>query len=200
MRSDIISYINTKVDSLDVFGSVNGICEIRVTDKSSYPAEWVGGEFKSVNDYDFKKGIIYHRQVGNTTISESGFPKKEIKVISYPLRMVGAILRKGYNDDMVITGVVSKILENTTDTLSTTLEAINSVVNVTSWTSDKAVVQSAELLNTKKIADEYSYFYIDYTVTITIDVGCIDFCESDYVLFLDGFNVTFLNGDKLTFK
>lgn len=192
MLDKIIPHINTNINTLGVIANLFELCEIVEKGDLTFPAEYQsGGEFRHVTDADMKKGIGYHRQIGEMLVEPSDLLDAQTNrfwKITYSLRFVGIIPKKiidednKYIDDRLSKLTVFQITQPDIATLVTELKANRIFITTGSIETRKAVVEENEFTlfgdtvkkKEKGIRHEYSMFSIDYSVVIHQSRKCFD--------------------------
>lgn len=177
----IVPYINTRIESLNLFKDRFELCERIKDGEVVFPACYIGkGEYKQVSDFDKQDGTIYHRQTGEVSSQESD----EESTVScqpfiertYPMRTVGIIKKTSYSayEDSLIAEYVSNAIEFINNkSLRQALKADVIGVEVKSISTDREKIFKEEYEGVDKtIPYEYIYFAIDYNIKITGNVSC----------------------------
>ena len=185
MLEIIIPYINTRIESLDMFQNLFGLCEIITKDGKSFPAEYCNGEYKQVSDFDLEKGVIYHRLIDQidtqeaeeeTTVSCDPFYIK-----TFPLRTVACINKKflkaigdnAYLETKIAQNIANTIVGTNNKNLRIDLMADSISIETNSIITNKEDLFSEEYKGIDNfIRYEYLYIAIDYSVIVTGNVSC----------------------------
>lgn len=187
MIDDIIVHINNKIKDLRIVSKLFGLCEL-VGEELKSPAEYCNGEFRSVADFDFYNGVVYHRIIGDTSVSEdededvSGcFSMKTFRV---PMRTCIIIKRKGnYADLSVGQTVLSAISFTNNKDLRIALGADTVVVESRTIILDKERLLEEEFEGQDiSLGYEDLFVGIEYDIVITGAASCIEKygCKRDY--------------------
>lgn len=167
MIQNVIPYINDQIDLLNHFAELKELCEI-IKDKKedvdiTFPAEYcTTGEYKQI-DFDFKKGVLYHRLTGDITETETGEKLSgcdQQLERTYPLKLVFVVAKSLLNTDdkyidlKVLENIKVNITKANVKSLAQTLRLDIVEIKPTSWTNNREDI----------IAEEYSGidFQIDY--------------------------------------
>jgi hypothetical protein len=201
MIETIIEYINNRIETLDSFKEIRGLCEIIQKEvdgkQSSFPAEYCrNGEYTRVEDYDLEKGIIYHRLTGKPTEErvESTVGCETNIRRTYPLRVVGmvskAILKKkndnSYIDDKLASNVSNTISKASVKNLAVALQAEDVEISAGSYTTNRYELWEEEHKNIEDtIAFEYCYFAVDYSVIVEGSRDCFHIFDCDTQITLE---------------
>src|SRR3990167_8488119 len=194
MIETLIALINTYIEELDLFNQRLGLCEI-IEEKGSeadisFPAIYCGkDEYKRIEDYDLKKGIVYHRKTGKVTIDpqdDSSVTGCENNIkITVPMRAV-AIIKKSstdeddnnYIDDKIASNLIVKITRVIPKATQLLLKAHTSYVEVTSYNTNRYEVWDEEHKNIEMEMDfKYVYMAIDYNIIIEGSTDCLEICN-----------------------
>lgn len=179
MIEDVIKYINIKIKELQIVSKTFGICELIGEDLKS-PAEYCNKEFRSVADFDFFKGLIYHRIIGEVLASDiegdevtGCFAMKAFRVT---MRSCIIIKRKGNYDDLLVgQTVLSAISFTNNKELRIALGADSVVVESKAIILDKERLLSEEFDGQDiKVDYEDLFVGIEYDIIITGAASCIE--------------------------
>jgi hypothetical protein len=201
MIQTIITYINNRIDTLDMFNSLLGLCEIieKRDDQTniSFPAQYCdSGEYKRVEDYDFVKGVVYHRlngQVNEDTVESTVGCETNIRR-RYPLRTVAVIRKdslKNKNDNNAIDDKIASNLSNvignsSVKSLQTALSAEDVNIDTGNYNTNRYDIWNQEHRNILMSIDfDYVYLAIEYTVTVEGSRSCFDIYSCDTEVTLD---------------
>lgn len=187
MIEDVIKYINTRIQELQIVSKTFGLCEL-VGEDSKSPAEYCNKEFKSVADFDFFKGVVYHRIAGEVPVTDvededvvGCFAMKSIRV---PMRTCIIIKRKGnYADLSVGQTVLSAISFTNNKDLRIALGADTVVVEPRTIILDKERLLEEEFEGQDiSLGYEDLFVGIEYDIVITGAASCIEKygCKRDY--------------------
>lgn len=184
MITQVIDHINTQLETLKFIKERRSFCEQIKDGDKSFPAEWCDREYRHVSDYDFKKGLSYHRMIGAVSSEESDDNISGCNLMSertYPMRLVVVVDKKqaGVNtaggDITLAESVINTIDFNTNKVLMSTLKAENVSVISASYLTDRYQVHDLEYEEIKmRFAFEYSVIAIDYNIVIKGDNACFD--------------------------
>lgn len=187
MIEDVIKYINTRIKELQIVSKTFGLCEL-IGEELKSPAEYCNKEFKSVADFDFFKGLVYHRIVGEVSVTDveeeevtGCFAMKSFRV---PIRSCIIIKRKGnYSDLMAGQTVLSAISFTNNKDLRIALGADTVAVESKTILLDKERLLSEEFDNQDiKLDYEDLFVGVEYDIIITGAASCIEKygCKRDY--------------------
>lgn len=181
---EIINYINDNLD-LAFIKEKRGLAERITQGEKVFPAEYCGkGEYKSVNDFDFTKGLIYHRLTGPITteqVEENIVGCEELQIRTYPLRLVGVILKslagqdKQYGDIKITETVINKLDKINVKELMKSLGAVSVNIPTISFQTNRDDIHAEEYEEIKmSIGFEFAYIAIDYNVAVTGELKCFE--------------------------
>lgn len=179
MIDDIIVHINNKIKELRIVSKLFGLCEL-VGEELKSPAEYCNGEFRSVADFDFFNGVVYHRIIGDTSVSEdededvSGcFSMKTFRV---PMRTCAIIKRKGQRTDLLVgQTILGAISFKNNKNLRIALGADTVAIE-----PNNIIIDKERLLNEEFEGQDISIDYedlfvaVEYDIIITGAAHCID--------------------------
>lgn len=189
MIETLIDHINDEIEELNLFSDRKGLCEI-IEEKQdevtiSFPAVYCGkDEYKRIEDYDLKKGVVYHRKRGSVTVD----PKDDESVtgcennvrITVPMRTV-AILKKNatdeddnnYIDDKIASNLIIKITSVIPKATQVLLKAHTSFIEITSYNTNRYEIWNEEHKNLDMGIDfNYAYVAIDYNMIVEGSTDC----------------------------
>lgn len=185
MIDELITHVNNQIATLDLFNSRKGLCEIIQKDDTSFPAQYCGNdEYKNVDDFDFEKGLTYHRKtsgVTTETIPETVGCESNIRV-TYPMRVV-AIVRKdslSENDDAYINDKIASNLFNVingegTKALKLSIKAEEVFFQVRGYETDRYKIWDEEHKNIPMTLDfSYAYIAVDYSIIVEGSTSCLE--------------------------
>jgi hypothetical protein len=187
MIEDIIKYINTKIQNLKIVSKTFGLCEL-IGDENKSPAEYCKGEFRSVADFDFFKGLVYHRIIGDVNVVDveenewtGCFAMKEMRI---PMRTCVILKRvDNYTDLLVGQTVLNAISFTNSKELRLLLGADTVAVE-----SRSIILNKDRLINEEfdgfdiKIDYEDIFVGVEYDIIITGAATCLEAhgCKRDY--------------------
>lgn len=187
MLEAIILYINNRISGLDTFARLFSLCElIKDADESVFPAEYCSkDEYKNVTDFDFFKGVAYHRLRGEVTRSEieganSGCDLQITQ--TYPMRTVALVGKDILNTDnnfidlKIAENIINILTIKNNNILAKELKADVVTIKINSYTIDKEVILSNEFQNIKPKVDFNNVMVsIDYDVIVEGSHKCFEF-------------------------
>lgn len=188
MLEIIIPHINDKIEALEVFEKLFGLCEIIEKDGKNFPAEYCKGEYKQVSDFDLYKGLVYHRLTGNPSKEEA---EEEASVscdpfyrTTFPIRTVACIkksLIKSIGNDAYLE---NKIAHNLSNVLAETnnkalrqalrADSISIEIDSTILNRDELFGEEYDGFDNNFIRYEFLYIAINYNVIVTGNVSCFE--------------------------
>lgn len=180
MIEPIINHINARIESLNQFARIYNLCELVESKGKTYPAEYLGGgEFKDVNDFDFKKGVVYHRKTSDVSQEESeefNMPRTFYDRI-YSLRTVAVAPREivedsKYAGDKLADNIANVISDKHTASLANSLNALRANIQIDNISTDRKAILQSEYEGSKEVRYEFVYIAIDYQVLITASKEC----------------------------
>lgn len=184
----IISDINNRLEPLGLFSKKAGICEIITKQEKSFPAEYCLNEYKQISDFDYKKGVLYHRLTG-VSISESLDQSGACdiyKTKEYFMRLVVTCKKDVYkkaNNDAYIDLKIAENIENAitftnNKALRTSLGVDSVSVSVNKIDIDRYNIFKQEYSGMDMFIDfEWAYIALDYTISISADANCFKLQE-----------------------
>lgn len=193
MISGIISYINTRLETLGYFTKLHTLCEI-VTKKSddgesSFPAEYcTNGEYKSI-DIDFHKGILYHRLASNITQDELeeklGGCDQELQR-TFPMRLVFVAPKNALNqndnfiDLKILDNIRASITAANVKSIATALKLSNVEIRANEWTYNRDEILSDEYSEIEiDVPFDSILGRIDYDIILTGAASCFEYWDCD---------------------
>jgi hypothetical protein len=201
MIETIIEYINNRIETLDSFQELRGLCEIIERENEgkseAFPAEYCrDGEYKRVEDYDLEKGVVYHRLTGKPTEErvESTVGCETNIRRTYPLRVVAVvsknILKKknnnSYIDDKLASNLSNIISKSSVKTLAVAVQAEDVEVSTNSYNINRYDLWNEEHKNINEVIDfEYSYIAVDYSVIVEGSRDCFHIFDCDTQITLE---------------
>lgn len=184
----IIPYINTRIETLNLFSRRIGLCDVIKKGEASFPAEYCEGEYKQVSDFDQETGTVYHRLTGDISSAELD----EENTVSctpfidrtYPTRLVAVIKKSelnAYSDSQMAEFISNAIAFRNNKSLCISSGADTISVEVKSISTDREKIFSEEYKGVEnKIPFEYSYIAIDYDIKISGSVSCFNLPCGEY--------------------
>lgn len=181
MKELIIAFINSRIETLNHFSNVFGLCEIITKGESVFPAFYDGaGELQDVANFDFDKGTCFHLNNGSVTDEpneELGFPLR-FRNRTFPLRVVCVFPKdllkndNAYIKDKIAENVVGVIEDPNAAELTSSLKGYRTVINVESYTTEISAIESEGEI--KLDSFELGACMIEYTVTLTASKKCFE--------------------------
>jgi hypothetical protein len=186
MLKEIVEHINTKIDTLQLFEKLHGLCEKITKDEKSFPAEYCKNEYKQVGDFDKHKGVVYHRLTGSIeteeldeeqTVSCDPFYQR-----TFPFRTIAVIKKSqlGINNDAYLEQRVAQDLlitigETNNKSLRQTLRVDSISFEITNLITDRDTIFTDEYKGVPNFFRyEYMYVAIDYNVVVSGSFSCSD--------------------------
>jgi hypothetical protein len=195
MIETIIEYINNRIETLDTFQEIRGLCELIEKDNEGkamvFPAEYCrDGEYKSVEDFDLKNGVIYHRLTGKPTEErvESTVGCETNIRRTYPLRVVGVVSKRvlekkndnSFIDDKLASNVSNTISKASVKALAVALQAEDVEIATTSYNTNRYDLWNEEHKNINEVIDfDQIYFAVDYNVIVEGSRDCFHIFDCD---------------------
>jgi len=186
MLEVIVPYINSKIEALNMFQKLHGLCETLTADGKSYPAEYCKNEYKQI-EIDKFKGIVYHRLTGE--ISTEELPEDETVSCdpfysrTFPFRSVFIIDKKHLKSIGNDAYLESKIGNTIASNLAT---SNNKQLRIDLGADSVSIELNNIILNRNEIFEseysgidnffryEFLYVAIDYSIIVTGSVSCIN--------------------------
>jgi hypothetical protein len=187
MLNTIIGTINTRIEGLNLFGQIYGLCSQITRDKKTFPAQYCNGEYKQVSDFDLHKGIIYHRQTGEISLEE--IEEEQIAANdpfyqrTFPMRVVAVIKKDllgidndAYSESRVAQDFLSVIARTNNKALRESLRVDSVVFEVESITTDREDIFKEEYAGFESNFFKYEYLYIaiDYNILVSGSLSCLE--------------------------
>jgi hypothetical protein len=187
MLNTIIGTINTRIEGLNLFGQIYGLCSQITRDKKTFPAQYCNGEYKQVSDFDLHKGIVYHRQTGEISLEE--IEEEQIAANdpfyqrTFPMRVVAVIKKDllgidndAYSESRVAQDFLSVIARTNNKALRESLRVDSVVFEVESITTDREDIFKEEYTGFESNFFKYEYLYIaiDYNILVSGSLSCLE--------------------------
>jgi hypothetical protein len=187
MLNTIIDTINTRIEGLNLFGQIYGLCSQITRDKKTFPAQYCNGEYKQVSDFDLHKGIVYHRQTGEISLEE--IEEEQIAANdpfyqrTFPMRVVAVIKKDllgidndAYSESRVAQDFLSVIARTNNKALRESLRVDSVVFEVESITTDREDIFKEEYTGFESNFFKYEYLYIaiDYNILVSGSLSCLE--------------------------
>ena len=185
MISDVITYLNAKLEVLGYFNNIICLAERIEREGKVYPALYASnGEYAEIN-LDVNGSVCYWRKSGDVTVSEednsSGIGVQYKTIV--PLKFVG-FLKKETSDyqyfaDNLIAGIIGNLTVNNS-ALKAALKAKTVRVTVSKYTTDRLTVGKEEYDNINfEALYTHAYFSIDFVLTFVTNTQCYtDICDN----------------------
>lgn len=179
-----ITYINGKLDPLNYFEKLYGLCEIIVKGDKTFPAEYKSkGEYKQISDFDKYNGVCYIRKNGDVSISDETNTLQACGILSnvnIPLKLVIIIPRKkldcddNYSEDVIAQTIIRALITRSPD-FKVALNARQASINIDSYSTDSIAVMEGEYSNfgKKDINYKFAYLSLDISVTALVTHDCL---------------------------
>jgi hypothetical protein len=185
MLEAIIPHINQKIETLNMFPKLFGLCEKITVGGKSFPAEYCNGEYKQVSDFDLHQSSIYHRLLGPIQMEEAD----EDEAVScdpfynriFQLRAVAVIQKSrlkeigndAYLENKIGQNLANVISKGNNKSLRIELSVDTVIMEIDSVNTDREEIFRQEYSGIDQFMRyEYLYIAIDYTVTVTGGMGC----------------------------
>ena len=175
MIEKVVTYLNEGIKGINVFDKLyNEVCEIISDDKYTFPAYYKNKKYNSV--IDFNSTQVYHRLVGNITVSNEESEEDGCGMISertYPVRLVIFGNRSICESVEVLIGAIENVMVfSNSKELSGELNANFVSVQINSIITNRNLLSRDEFSNSQKIDFEKLFIAINYTVVINKEVKC----------------------------
>jgi hypothetical protein len=184
MLEVILTYINSRIQSLGHFKELKSLCELVKRDDIIAPAEYcTKDEYKEI-DFDYSKGVVYHRLTDRITITEAAGENSACDVYitqTYPMRAVYCVTKEILNSDNNFIDI--KIAENiariialkNNKALTGVLKADVVSIKIKSYDIDRERVWNEEHEGIDMAVDyKYTYGAIDYDITVEGTNNCFE--------------------------
>lgn len=190
MIAEIISYINESIESTELIRTLHSLCELQTKDKQTFPCEYLSnGEFSALK-LDNSQSEIYHRH--NGSVSRSNKAKAIVGCDAaieknYPMLLIGFMPRIiSGRDHAFIPDDVCEVISNAIDervakSLTKTLGAMTTSINVNGYSVDGETIFAREFKGTETTLDpNYFMFEISYDVLVLANESCFkEWCDMD---------------------
>lgn len=183
MLEQIVNDINGKIEQLDIFEKLFGICELVEKDGAVYPYEYTSqGQFKPTTNFDWQRGLVYHRETNPfiESVSDKFQGLTTIILRTYFIRTVAIFPRSLLNNDNKYTPdnvrslLAYSIDSPNTSSLSKSLGARIVEINATRGSINRVDILEDEFNGMPQGLDEkYAAVSIDFDVEVTIDKKCL---------------------------
>lgn len=181
MIRSTINYINTQLETLDLFSKLNGLTAVERKTDREYPAIYSGGEKDAIN-FDFSTGSVYHRLIGSVTISQTEDETEGCEIMmteTYRMRLVAYFPKKVLNNDdayieLKIANNIKRLLAIHNNTLvQNTYGLYNVTCDVNSIDTDAYSVWSSEFKGIDyRVPSSHCLISIDYSIILTGNTTC----------------------------
>jgi hypothetical protein len=188
MLEIIVPYINTQIDSLNMFDTRYGLCDFIAKDGKTFPAEYCNGEYKPVTDFDLHKGLVYHRLIGDISKEEVEEENSNgcnpFYETTFPLRTVACIKKehiKGIGNDAYLENKIAQnisnvIAGNNNKALRILLrcDGVEFIIEGIKTNRDEIFDEEYSGYDQSFMRYEFLYIAIDYSVKATGNVSCFE--------------------------
>ena len=194
MLETIIQFIEGRIEALEIFTELYGLCEIGKdevkrdgnTTERTFPVQYIGaGNYKLYpNDFDLTASHGYFKllDVSEERDDENDlYGGETILTRTYSMRFVAYVNKDIYQVDNKY--APDKIMHNVSQMLSledvaglnTSLDTISITSRVTSVEMDRYAVLDAEYDNVDlgALDLQYTYFYADFDITLSATASCL---------------------------
>jgi hypothetical protein len=188
MLEAIIPHINSRIETLGLFNTRFGLCDIISKEGKTFPAEYCKGVYKQVSEFDLHKGTVYHRLNGNISKQEeeeeSTVSCDPFYITTFPIRTVVCIKKehiKGIGNDAYLE---NKIAQNISNVISETnnkslrielhADSVSIEVNEISTNRDEIFREEYTGFDSSFMRYEFVYVAIDYNVIVSGNVSCFE--------------------------
>lgn len=187
MLEAIIPYVNGKIEALEMFQKIHGLCELITKDGKTYPAEYCNNEYKQVSDFDKFKGVVYHRLNGDIvtteldeeeTVSCDPFYSREFPMIG--VFVINKKHLKGIGNDAYLEGKIANAISNTiagrsSKALIIELGADNVSIEINNLIIDRNKIFDSEYEGIENFFRyEFLYVAIEYSIIVTGANSCFN--------------------------
>lgn len=191
MIENIITYLNGRLDLLNLFQATYPLCEkIDKGSRSPAPRYYCGnGEWKEVSDFDFFQGSSYWRKMGAYTATESDLrslnASKRLVTFSLPLRLVACVPKAklsyddAYSESRVGLTIVKAVTAKAND-LAKAIQAKRISFDVSAVETNARTILDEEYTAEINVRFEYALVSVDLNVNIDIYEDCIQGDCYDY--------------------
>lgn len=185
MIESVVDYLNTQIQTLNVFKEVHGVAQ-RVDERNSgddlirsYPAIYSGKDsLKFVTNYDFRSGVLWHQRNGEVGIEqlERIIATSANIQQTHPMRLY-AIHRKAYNDtqysaDEILANLIHKVNQRNINSLRTSLALNRIVVEVTGTVTGVQLLDEVFTNVDIKFKHELDIMAITYNIILQGNQNC----------------------------
>ncbi len=187
MLSDVILYLNNRIESLGYFNKIFCLAEKIEREGRVYPAIYnTNNEYLEINLDEFGS-VCYWRKNGDVSFSEQ---QSETSIgtqytSTIPLKLLCFIKKEDSTNDQYLSdnlsnSIISALTINSS-VLKQILKAKRATVKATKYVTDHISVGNEEYDNIKfESRYTHAYFSIDFELTILTNSNCYsDLCGSD---------------------
>lgn len=187
MIKEAVEYLQSQLETTNLFSKVWGLCELLNKDSKTYPAHYKGaGQYEDVSQFDRYDGSAYFR-MASTDVTISEVPQ-EFKTTScdalvgfnFGIRVVCVIPRNKLSCDDAygvhqFAEMITKVI-STSSGLGTALNASSASASVKSYTTNGNAILQQEYRNPSinEINTNLAYLSLDLELDIIKDKSCID--------------------------
>lgn len=184
MLEIIIPYINDKLETLNMFEKLHGLCDIINQDTKSFPAEYCQNEYKQI-EFDKHRGTVYHRLTGNISTEEddeeSTISCDPFYIRTFPVRTVLGIHKKylknlgndAYLENKIVHNIIRTVAESNNKILRILLKADSISFEINSCSVNRDEIFDDEYSGIENfIRYEFLYVAIDYDIIVSGNVSC----------------------------
>jgi hypothetical protein len=166
MISEVIQYINTNIQGLNLYKNTYGICELIVRDGVTFPAEFCNKDYKNL---DIENTCIYHRLTGAVGIDyeedEDTNVNSDYEVRTYPMRLVSITNKNVLSSEKIQQNLLNLLSIKNNKALAKNLGI--EVVSIYSNSSNTLrSVWRDEYNGTKELNHNYTICVVDYDVIL----------------------------------
>lgn len=183
---EIIDYINTQINALNIFTKLLGLAEILTTEDNEenvvkYPVIYISND--ELDKIDVEGSKVYHRQNGDLSISENGTqPNGCERYLDYtfPMKMVALVDRNEFEDCNytpinLMTTLSNTVNINNVDGTAQGLNGGSFSIVVTGGSTDRQEIFDAEYSNSGKLPDfKIAYVSLEYNIIWTGNQSCFE--------------------------
>jgi hypothetical protein len=182
MLETVINNLKQRIETLNIFNEINGLCDIITDGDRVFPAEFCNGEYKTVSDFTDNKNGCYFRLNGaigiEQTEEESSNSCDLYTKKTYQLRLVCFVKKESsYTEEKLILNLEKKIsfLNSKELRVLTSMDVVS--CTPTGTITDREQLFKDEYNIENKIGYEYAYFALLFDVVIEGNLSCQDLIE-----------------------
>ncbi len=180
MLKEVIDYINSRIETLNIIESRHGLCEIITDGTRFFPAEYCNNTHTPVSEFTKSKGVCYYRLEGKTIEQDNNESSSGCAVYSkknYDVKAVFCVKKDvyentAYAEELIINNLEKTISRQNIKSLCTSLNMDVVSVNVGGVKMDRKQLYKEEYNTENKVGYEYAYFALSLNIAIEGELEC----------------------------